>query len=275
MGLVMLAAGLFTILTAGAGTPVLVLLAGTMATAGGIATTGASAVQLGVSYSGQTTAQQDQQMTHAIQTTASLSSPGGLVGGTIGVAVADDPERGLRNGALIGGLTEVGTGVVRFGVARLAPGSTTAFTSNAPEIVDLANKTRASAQASGVYGIAAHGAPGIVENAAGAAVPISDLAPMIQSAPNGRVVLLACDVAGDPAAVQSLANQTGRSVTAFSSPISTWNTNVNNVLQVPVAAGNPAPFMTAMPQYLSPYLNFTPNVAAPAAVTLSGAAPTQ
>ena len=273
LGLALLGAGLLTILTAGAATPLLVLAAGAMATAGGIAVTTTSAIQLGASYSGATTAQQDREMTGVLQTVGSLSSPLGLTGGAIGTVVADNPEQGLSTGAFVGNVAELGVGGVRFGMASWSRGATVPLTSNAPEIVGLANRMSSSvAGAGGTMAVAAHGAPGLVQTASGAVVPISELAPIIQSAPQGRVVILACQVGQDAQAVQALANTTGRSVTAFSSNISTWNTTLGRMLLRPVSAGVPATSITRVPQYLSPYLSLTPNIAAPGAAAASGLA---
>ena len=91
LGGLTLGLGLLTIFTAGATAPLLVLLAGGMATAGGLAVTTASATQLGMSYSGATNADQDKKMKEALSDTLGLSSPGGLVGGAIGATTADDP----------------------------------------------------------------------------------------------------------------------------------------------------------------------------------------
>lgn len=113
LGGLALGLGLLTIFTAGATAPLLVLLAGGMATAGGLAVTTASATQLGMSYSGATTANQDKKMKEILSDTLGLSSPGGLVGGAIGAATADDPVQGMRTGSLIGGFAELGIGGVQ------------------------------------------------------------------------------------------------------------------------------------------------------------------
>jgi RHS repeat-associated protein len=269
MGGVLLAAGIFTIATAGAGTPALVLAMGYMGAAGGAVLVGGGASLVNESYSGRTTAEEDSAVSGTLHDVGALSSPFGLAGGAVGYAV--DGREGMRTGALIGNVAHLGHGVLRFGVARLAPGTTTAL-SPAPEIADLAQGTQFSASVSpGVLGIASHGAPGVVESATGAAIPISDLAPMINGSSAGRIVLLACDVGQDANAVQGLANSTGRSIRAFQGPISTWNVNINNVLAKPLSAGQAVQFIDAVPQYLSPYLFLSPNIAAPAAAAGSGA----
>jgi RHS repeat-associated protein len=89
------------------------MLVGALALAGGIATTTASGVQLGVSYSGNTTTEQDLGINDAIGTTLSLSSPGGLLGGTIGAGLYG--EEGLSRGAFYGGLTEAAVGILKSG----------------------------------------------------------------------------------------------------------------------------------------------------------------
>jgi RHS repeat-associated protein len=272
LGLLMLGAGVLTVLTAGAATPLLVLTAGAMATAGGIAITTTSAVQLGASYSGHTTAEQDRQTSETLHTIGSLSSPLGLTGGVAGQMIADNPEEGLRRGALIGNISELGIGGVRFGAARFFPGSARELSSEAALISDMAQLE--STVPRGVAVIGSHGSPGMYQTAAGAMAPISDLAPMIQSGPQGRVMLLMCNVGHDPAAVQALSNQTGRSVTAFTDFVGALNyNNVRIVVDVGGVAtdlGAAAPTIFN-PQYLSPYLSLAPNIAAPATTTLSGA----
>lgn len=74
----------------------------------GIAGTSIGASQLVLSYSGQTTAQQDEQLNEATSTMMMFAgSPGGIVGGTAG-ALYYGNEEGLRRGAFVGGLTEAG-----------------------------------------------------------------------------------------------------------------------------------------------------------------------
>ena len=59
MGAVLLAAGIFTVATAGAGTPALVLAMGYMGAAGGAAMVGGGGALLHESYAGRTTAEDD------------------------------------------------------------------------------------------------------------------------------------------------------------------------------------------------------------------------
>ncbi|OWY64946.1 hypothetical protein B7486_44570 [cyanobacterium TDX16] len=94
-------------------------LAGAMLFAGGIASTIVSALGLGASYSGATTKKQDAVTNKAADIVLSLSSPGGLVGGTTGLVIGG--EEGLERGALIGGLYE-GAVSVGTAIARLRPG---------------------------------------------------------------------------------------------------------------------------------------------------------
>jgi len=272
-GLLLLGAGLLTIFTAGAATPLLVLAAGAMATAGGIAVTTTSAVQLGVSYSGGTTAAQDAEMRHALNTVSSLSSPGGLVGGTVGVAV--DGERGLERGALIGNVAELGTGVARFGISRFSGGSYRMLSPD-PALAGQAS-TFAPTVPRGVQVLSTHGIPGMVD-VGGTLVPVGELAPTIQSTAGGRAVVLACNVGHDPAAVQALANETGRSITAYTNfvgandynnIVSFAGTHLTGPVLPPVVTGLATPTVFN-PTYLSPFLSLTPNVAAPAAATVGG-----
>ncbi len=267
-GLLLVGAGLLTIFTAGAATPVLVLVAGAMATAGGIATTAASGVQLSMSYSGQTTAEQDRGMREAISTTASLSSPGGLVGGTIWMTVTDDPMEGLQTGAMVGGLTEMGYGFGRYGLSRFAQGTGRELSSDAALINDM--RLMSSTVPRGVSVVGSHGSPGMFQTAAGNMQPISELAPLIQSSPHGRTMLLMCNVGNDPAAVHALANTTGRSITAFTEVVGSVNYN-----QVWGFTGNVAthiaPPSVFNPQYTSPFLSLWPNVVAPGAAVVNSA----
>ncbi|TWF41773.1 RHS repeat-associated protein [Chitinophaga polysaccharea] len=273
-GLLLLGAGLLTIFTAGAATPLLVLAAGAMATAGGVAVTTASAVQLGVSYSGGTTAAQDREMQHALSTVSSLSSPGGLVGGTVGAAV--DGDRGLQRGALIGNVAELGYGVTNFGISRFSGGAARELSSDTGLISNMA--TMEPTVPRGVFVIGSHGEPGLFQTTAGTMAPIGELAPMIQSAPQGRITLLMCNVAHDPAAVQALSNETGRSITAYTNFVGSVNynsvvsfagTHTTGLVQPSVITGVASPSVFN-PTYLSPYLSLTPNVAAPAAATVGG-----
>lgn len=92
-------------------------LAAALAIAGGVAITGASTIQLTMSYGGKTTAKQDVEFSKAASTTLALSSPGGLAGGTVGVAVGG--EEGLEKGAFYGGLAE-GAAVLTLSGGRIA-----------------------------------------------------------------------------------------------------------------------------------------------------------
>lgn len=272
LGLLLLGAGLLTIFTAGAATPVLVLLSGAMATAGGIALTTTSTIQLTASYAGATTAEQDARVVRGLHTVGALSSPGGLVGGTIGSMVADDPQQGLQTGSLIGGVAELGTGVARFGLARLSGGSVTPLVSGDAAVTTAVGKiTPAATAATGTSVLVSHGGVGpggaIVLTQSGIQ-PLSSLASVVQSSPHGRSVLLMCSVGQDAAAVQSLANATGRSITAYAGKVSAHTTSLTSVTN---AAGVPVSAVTRAPEYLSPYLNLTPNVAAPGAAVSSGA----
>jgi RHS repeat-associated protein len=96
-----------------------VALAAAMLFAGGVAATSTSAVELGASYGGKTTKGQDAATNKAVGTVLSLSSPGGLIGGTTGMMLGG--EKGMESGALYGGLAE---GVVSLGsgIYRLRPG---------------------------------------------------------------------------------------------------------------------------------------------------------
>jgi hypothetical protein len=110
--------------------------------------------------------------------------------------------------------------------------------------------------------LSSHGAPGYMQAANGWWYPISDLAPVIQSNRAGSVTILACNVAQDPAAVQALANQTGRAIGAFDQGVGAWTFGAfENPLRQAI---QPIVFT---PQYLSPYLNILPNIAVPTATT--------
>jgi RHS repeat-associated protein len=267
VGALLLGAGVFTVVTAGAGTPLLVLAAGAMATAGGTTLTTTSLLQLGGSYLGFTTARQDRDLADGLHTVGSLSSPLGLVGSVAGMSLAENPMQGFRTGALVGNVAEFGVGGARFSMAKWSAGSAVELSSDVGLISDMAHLE--STVPRGVFVIGSHGAPGMYQTASGAMAPISELAPMIQSAPQGRVMLLMCNVARDRAAVQALSNTTGRRLIGFTDFVGS-----NNFSKVWVMVGD-APKMLAKastftPQYVSPFLNLTPNIAAPGAATLSG-----
>jgi hypothetical protein len=263
----LLGAGLLTILTAGSATPLLVLAAGALATAGGTAITTTSLILLAASYKGATTAKQDREITQTLHTVGPLSSPLGLPFGAAGTMIADNPMQGLRNGALIGNIAELGIGVGRFGIARWSSGTARELSNDAALIAGTALLKPTVPRGFSVLG--SHGAPGVYQTASGAIAHISNLAPMIQGGSQGRVMLLMCEVARDPAAVQALSNSTGRSITAFTEGVNGANFNqiwayVNGVrshLATPVVF---------KPQYLSPYLSPIPNMAAPGAAAISG-----
>ena len=92
-------------------------LAAAFALSGGVAGVGIGASQLTASYSGQTTAAQDEEINRAAGTVLSVaSSPTALVAGTA-TLVATGTEEGLRKGAFYGGLAEAGGGLL-YGGAR-------------------------------------------------------------------------------------------------------------------------------------------------------------
>ncbi len=73
--------------------------------AAGVAATATSSVELGMSYSGRSTAEQDAAANQATGVVLALGTPGGLVGGVTGLVVGGDLES-LETGALIGGFGE-------------------------------------------------------------------------------------------------------------------------------------------------------------------------
>ena len=95
-------------------------LAATLAIAGGVAATTASAVELGASYSGTTSAEQDAGMNRAVSATLGYSSPGGVLGSVLGTVWADDPREGFERGGMWGGLVEGAASLP--GVLRALPG---------------------------------------------------------------------------------------------------------------------------------------------------------
>lgn len=226
-----------------------------------------SIIQLGASYSGATTARQDAELKGTLNKVSSLSSPMSLVGGAVGTGIAG--EKGLEKGALIGGVTELGFGLTRYGLSKFSQGSALELSSDTALISDMAQLE--STVPRGVQVIGSHGRPGLYKTYGGSYAPISELAPLIQSGPQGRVMILMCNVGKDPAAIQALANTTGRSITAFTNKVGAVNYNKiwaftgQNATHI-------APPSVFNPQYLSPYLNLTPNVIAPAATTAGGAA---
>lgn len=95
-----------------------------LAIAGGVAATTASAVELSASYGGLTSPEQDAQMNRAVSATLGFSSPGGVLGGVIGMVGSDDPEQGFEEGAFWGGTLEAGWGIAASlpGALRTLPG---------------------------------------------------------------------------------------------------------------------------------------------------------
>jgi hypothetical protein len=93
------------------------LLTGGMLIAGGITGTGLGLMELGLSYTGQLTPEQERQLNDGGAMVMDLSSPGGLVGGSIGLVITGD-ERGLRSGALYGNLAEGGAQLA-YGLGRV------------------------------------------------------------------------------------------------------------------------------------------------------------
>jgi hypothetical protein len=77
-----------------------------LAIAGGVAATTASAVQLGASYGGATSQEQDAAMNRAVSATLGYSSIGGVLGGVAGTVGADDAQVGFEEGIFWGGLVE-------------------------------------------------------------------------------------------------------------------------------------------------------------------------
>lgn len=268
MGGVLLAAGLFTVFTAGAGTPALVLAMGYMAAGGGALMVGGSSTLMTASYSGHTSAETDREVTQALHDVGSLSSPFGLAGGAVGYAV--DGREGMRTGATIGNVIHLGHGLARFGVARLASGSTNAITTGDAAVNNaVSTMNTAGGAGRGTSVLVSHGnASGQVMSSSGVMAPLADILPVIESSPHGNVVVLACKIGQNPQAVQSLANSSGRAVTAYQGLVSS---GTNSLVNVTSSAGVPAAAVTRVPQYLSPYLNLSPNVATPAANITSGA----
>lgn len=222
---------------------------------------------LNESYSGRTTAEDDRAVSETLHDVGALSSPFGLAGGAVGYAV--DGREGMRNGAAIGNVAHLGHGLARFGTARLGPGTSRALSAD-PTVTTAASNVEyaATTLSRGTSTIVAHGAPGLIQNASGAVVPISDLAPTINGSSAGRVVLFACDIGQDAQAVQGLANATGRAIRAFTTPVSAGNvTTLNGVTH----GKQLAQYIEKLPQYLSPNLYLSPNVVAPGAALASGA----
>ncbi len=95
-----------------------------LAIAAGVAATTASAVELGASYAGATTPEQDAGMNRAVSATLGYSSVGGVLGGVMGAVIADDPRTGFEEGAFWGGLGEGAGGIATSlpGALRAVPG---------------------------------------------------------------------------------------------------------------------------------------------------------
>src|SRR5690606_27170165 len=159
---------------AGAGTPLLIMAMGYMSVAGGAVMLGGGMGLMGASYSGYTTAEQDQEISDTLHDVGALSSPFGLVGRGVGYAI--DGREGMRTGALIGNVGHLGHGLARYGMSRAASGSARELSSDARLIRDM-NRMRPTVPA-GNSVIGSHGAPGVFQTSQGAMAPIADLAPV-------------------------------------------------------------------------------------------------
>jgi hypothetical protein len=95
-----------------------------LAIAGGVAATSASAVELGASYGGATSPEQDAEMNRAVSATLGYTSIGGVIGSVAGTVMADNAQEGFEKGAMWGGLTEGGVGIATSlpGAVRALPG---------------------------------------------------------------------------------------------------------------------------------------------------------
>lgn len=101
-------------------------LTGALMLASGAAASLSSATELGASYAGRTTAEQDAAMNRATSAVLDISSPGGLVGGVAGTVYTGTSE-GFQRGAFVGGLAEgaasLGAGLGRMGAREVRFGS--------------------------------------------------------------------------------------------------------------------------------------------------------
>jgi RHS repeat-associated protein len=260
-GLLLLGAGLLTVATAGAATPLLVLTAGALATAGGVAVTTTSAIQLGLSYGGATTAQQDAELHRAIGAASALSSPGGLIGGAIGTGIAG--QDGLETGALIGNAAEfvytAGSWANTYRAAKNTPSEVDLLSVDRATIASGLSAEKKFAGINGVQVLTTHGEPGSI--IIGRSLrPLSEAAPAIQASPHGTQLMLACKLAEDPAAVQALANETGRVVGAFEGKVfSKFGMFFNHT------TGQVIDPIWFTPQTWSPFFSKVPNATVPAA----------
>ncbi|WP_326793474.1 hypothetical protein OHA79_45780 (plasmid) [Streptomyces sp. NBC_00841] len=97
-------------------------LTGALMLASGVAASGSSIVELGTSYAGKTTAEQDAAANRATSAVLGTSSPGGLLGGVAGTVYSGDAN-GFEQGAFVGGLAEgaasLGAGLGRMGAREL------------------------------------------------------------------------------------------------------------------------------------------------------------
>jgi hypothetical protein len=98
-----------------------VLVGGALMLAGGATGVSIGGAELFGSYWGVTTAEQDAELNHVVNTTMSMTSPGGLIGATIGLA-ATGSEEGLETGALYGNYAEgmVGVAQIAYGLGSMA-----------------------------------------------------------------------------------------------------------------------------------------------------------
>ena len=94
---------------------------------------------------------------------------------------------------------------------------------------------------------------------------IAELTPVIQSSPHRWALLLACHISKDPAAVQALANESGKAIGAFDNLVGAFIHGKFWSLQ----GGQYVPIVPRLfnPQTWSPFTSAVPNATAAAAGT--------
>jgi RHS repeat-associated protein len=144
-------------------------------------------------------------------------------------------------GAVLGGAVPLGVAGVRGARGALTRGQVRAL-SNDPKI--QANAYEASELRGSIPNnrlvLNSHGRAGRVEINGSRGRPIAELAPIIEANPSRNVTIRACSVAQDPGSVRALAENTGRTITAYSDP-TLANINYMNPSTRPAGSTVPVP----------------------------------
>ena len=226
MGVIIFTGGAIVIVgTGGAATPFVLVTSG-MAVGGGAFGMGAGSFELsGRAYGafGEGGTVLNEEQTVMFNRLANIgmsvgSSPGGLIGGTAGLAYGGDLDT-VEKGAAVGGLVEFGV----VGVQSLR--GLLAETSDAPGKIWQTSVDKRIAVDNPVAVptmdvLSTHGSRSGRVEVLGAMVPVGATAPLVMATSSERFLVASCSVACDPAAMQSLANRTNTIIGGFLDPVS-------------------------------------------------------